>query len=401
MKPVFLLLASVAVSAAQNAVPLAPVIPHANPEAPAKVADKVEPTLVVGSSVTPDALAKGEWIQGEAPKAWEPGKVYLLECWATWCGPCIAAIPHVNELSKKYGDKGLRVFGMNVSERNGKEPVVSFVKNKGDGMSYPVSYNPKGSDFDTQWMVAAAVSGIPHTFVIKDGKIILMCHPMKLTDEIIEGLLKGGEDQTAALGKLTDDKQKQEKLYAAMRTFNEATRKKDVPAMEKSLAELKTLDPENKILITYDLTLLASKGDWAALEAAVMAMPEGPTRPVQLFTVARIATSEDAAPASLMKALASRMAAATESPKIGPGECMMLARLQWRAGDKPAALASAEKGVAAAHSEDYQKMKVSPVAPECFLAALKEGKLLNDKELAEAVRIAPRTVTPAAPPAGN
>src|SRR6478735_4808346 len=59
----------------------------------------------VGDPVTPDALGKAEWIQGSAPTAWEPGKLYLIECWATWCGPCVAAIPHVNELHRKYADK--------------------------------------------------------------------------------------------------------------------------------------------------------------------------------------------------------------------------------------------------------------------------------------------------------
>src|SRR5688572_4015509 len=96
-------------------------------------------SVKLGESATLDALAKAQAIQGEAPQAWEPGKLYLLECWATWCGPCVAAIPHLDALHDKYKDQGLRVIGMNVREDD-KAKVVEFVKEKGERMSYPVLF---------------------------------------------------------------------------------------------------------------------------------------------------------------------------------------------------------------------------------------------------------------------
>ena len=70
-----------------------------------------EPTLVPGSEVNLAAITSADWVQGAGPTAFELDKVYVFECWATWCGPCVALIPHVNELHKKYYDKGLRVHG--------------------------------------------------------------------------------------------------------------------------------------------------------------------------------------------------------------------------------------------------------------------------------------------------
>ncbi|MDB6077855.1 MAG: Redoxin domain protein, partial [Akkermansiaceae bacterium] len=108
----------------------------------------------VGDTVTPEALGQAEWVQGSAPAEWEPGKLYVLECWATWCGPCIAAIPHVDALYDQYKDQGLRVIGMDVWE-DGKDKVVDFVKKKGEGMSYPVAYTGKGGAFEEKWLKPA------------------------------------------------------------------------------------------------------------------------------------------------------------------------------------------------------------------------------------------------------
>ncbi|BCU77071.1 TlpA disulfide reductase family protein [Luteolibacter sp. LG18] len=385
MKPILLLLASAALAAAETdapakpaAIPAKPVVPH--PPSAATPQEKPAPTLVVGSSVTPDAFATGEWIQGEAPKSWEPGKVYVFECWATWCGPCIAAIPHINDLHKRYADKGLRVFGMNVWERGGKEPVVTFVKNKGEGMSYPVSYNTKEAAFTKDWLEAAGVDGIPHTFVVKDGKIVLMCHPMKLTDEVIEGLLKGGEALDLTLKQIREDNSKQDQIVAAVRSFNEAARKKDIAGMTQAIETVKALDPTSKSLVNFNMILLASKGDWPALEAAVKALPESPTRPVFAFNVARTVLPNDEAPGTLMKSLADILAPALET-KSGPVELLTLSRLQWRGGDKEAAIATAKKSVAAATSDTAVRSRINPAPFQNYLAALEKGELPSDAQV--------------------
>ncbi len=144
--------------------------------------------LNVGSMAP--ALEEITWIQGEEVKSLnEKGKVYIIECWATWCGPCVAMIPHMNALHKKYGEKGLVIVGMNVMEDD-IEKAKKFVKEKGDGMSYRVAYaGEKDSSFSKNWLDAAKIQGIPEAFVVKDGKIIFQGHPRGLNDKTIEQIM--------------------------------------------------------------------------------------------------------------------------------------------------------------------------------------------------------------------
>ena len=101
------------------------------------------PTLKVGDPAP--KLQTGKWVQGDPVKDFEKGKAYIVEFWATWCPPCRASIPHLNEIYEKYKDKGLIVIGQNCSERD-DSGVAAFVKKMGDKMTYRVALDDKRSD---------------------------------------------------------------------------------------------------------------------------------------------------------------------------------------------------------------------------------------------------------------
>ncbi len=54
-------------------------------------------------------IETAKWFQGEVTADAMKDKVVLLDLWATWCGPCKAAMPHTDEMARKYADKGLVV----------------------------------------------------------------------------------------------------------------------------------------------------------------------------------------------------------------------------------------------------------------------------------------------------
>jgi thiol-disulfide isomerase/thioredoxin len=348
-----------------------------------------------GDAITPDALGKLEWVKGSAPAAWEPGKVYILECWATWCGPCVAAIPHVDELYDKYQEKGLRVIGVNVWE-DGKDKVETFVKNKGDGMSYPVAYTGKGGVFETEWLKPAGVRGIPHAFVVKDGKVLLTTHPMQLSEAIIEALLAGGDAETKALDGIKEAQRKQEEAGRAIQAFRQASQKKDAAAMEVAFADLKKLDPESRSLPLLELELLIAKGDWTSAESSLAKLAENPAAGMVVASTARQLNQLPDAPESFRKTVATSLAKQLE--KNGhPLQLQILARLQWSLGDKDAAKATAKRAVEWTKAPENAKSPI-PAAPfEKFSEALEKGEMPTDEQINGWMREAmPQQARPAA-----
>jgi thiol-disulfide isomerase/thioredoxin len=115
----------------------------------------------------PEISAK-EWINRKAPLTLASlrGKVVLLEFWATWCGPCVQGIPHLNELQRKYPGKSFQLLTF-VEE--GHQTMDKFLKR------IPVEY-PIGLESTT--LEDYGISGIPHAFVLNQaGRIVWHGHP--------------------------------------------------------------------------------------------------------------------------------------------------------------------------------------------------------------------------------
>src|SRR5437870_13502015 len=122
------------------------------------------------SSCTRKPTARGGWTldnNQRAQLADYKGKVVVLDFYATWCEPCRAETPHLVNLQKQYGDKGLQVIGLNVGGDDDRAQVPAFAKEF--GIEYPLAY----PDDDLVDQLLSDNQNIPQSFVYdRNGKLI-------------------------------------------------------------------------------------------------------------------------------------------------------------------------------------------------------------------------------------
>ncbi len=100
------------------------------------------------------------------------GKVVVLDFWATWCGPCKAALPHVQELAAHYADQDVVVIASCTSDE--RDEFTDWVATHGS--KYPnvlFAHDAAGKKPERASRALYGVGGIPHQFVIdRTGKIV-------------------------------------------------------------------------------------------------------------------------------------------------------------------------------------------------------------------------------------
>jgi thiol-disulfide isomerase/thioredoxin len=94
-----------------------------------------------GKKVT--EISAAEWKGEETKVSDQQGKVVIIDFFATWCGPCMAAVPENVEMVKKYKDKGLVFVGLHDSN-SGWDKIDQVISEK--SINYPVALDKKEND---------------------------------------------------------------------------------------------------------------------------------------------------------------------------------------------------------------------------------------------------------------
>nr|WP_261360614.1 redoxin domain-containing protein [Aeoliella straminimaris] len=195
----------------------------------------------------------------EAFNEFEPGKVYVVEFWATWCGPCIASMPHLAELQQHYADRGVTVVSVSdepletvekflerdvmqsrqSAEAEGEEDAP---KTYGELTSVYCLTTDPDSSVKNDYFRAAGQTGIPCAFIVgKDGVVEWIGHPMGM-DEPLEQVVTDSWDREA-FGKAF---RAQQQLDKAFRAAIIAARQGDYDTYDAKVEEIKGLDlPED------------------------------------------------------------------------------------------------------------------------------------------------------------
>lgn len=176
----------------------------------------------------------------------EKDKVYIVEFWATWCGPCISAMPHIVETQNKYADKGVQVISVS---REDLETVEKFLKRTVRGedektyaeltSAYCLTTDPDAS-VSKDYMRAAGQGGIPTAFIVgKTGEIEWIGHPMTM-DKPLEEIVGDEWDRE----KFAETFIPKQKIDLLMGSINQMARAGEFEGALKKLDEVLAGDTE-------------------------------------------------------------------------------------------------------------------------------------------------------------
>lgn len=192
-------------------------------------------SLTIGSQAPPIDIE--HWLGERRPVAeFEPGKVYVIEFWATWCGPCIGSMPHLRDLQARHGND---IVVIGVSDES-TDTIEAFLDRDYEGKTfreitnqYWLATDPDGS-VKQDYMRAADQHGIPTAFVIgKTGDIEWIGHPMRI-DEPVARILANSWDREA----YKREREEEQRVRSHLRLVAQHAQKKDYA---KALALLDTL----------------------------------------------------------------------------------------------------------------------------------------------------------------
>jgi thiol-disulfide isomerase/thioredoxin len=214
--------------------------------------------LDVGSVAPPIEIA--HWVQGEPVDQFQPGHTYVVEFWATWCGPCRDGMPHIAELQQQYQGNVtfIGVTGENeatVTSFLGKTQNAETGATWGDVVTYALALDASRAT-STAYMRAAGRNGIPCAFIVgPDGHIEWIGHPAAI-DEPLKLMAAGAWERSEYLVRQQEQQARELAMRRALMSLQKAEQAEDWGAALSALDDLIEQNPEQPGMMMFKLSLL-------------------------------------------------------------------------------------------------------------------------------------------------
>jgi thiol-disulfide isomerase/thioredoxin len=317
---------------------------------------KPDPKLKIGDPAPPFTFAR--WLQGQGPEHIEAGRVYVVEFWATWCGPCVRLMPHLSELQAAH-PRELTIVGVTrVDEAQSLENIEAWVKKSGKFAAFALALDREDNAMHRSYLRAAGLDSIPSAFVIDQKGTIAYAGASQFLGMVVPKVLDGTWDKQ--LGR-----QEIDAIEAEMARFNKALIEDEKQALEiletfrlayPRLYEVRELDgmrlmlliangaaQDAKKLMTELFEKARAQSDAAMisdlLQTALNDLGQGPSR-----------SHRDAIDLDVLQAEVD--AEFSLHPKPGTAEYLHLAQVRHYRDDHVGALKAARKAVELAGVDD-------------------------------------------------
>ena len=230
--------------------------------------------LGIGSKAP--ALDIEHWVQDgngffKPVTEFEKDKVYVVEFWATWCGPCIQSMPHLADLQNKYRGNGVQIISVSDESLDEVKDLLGK-KNEDVGKTfaevtaaYSLTTDPDRSVYK-DYMTAAKQQGIPTAFVVgKTGIVEWIGHPMDM-DGPLAAVVDGTWDRDAFAAEMVAQ-QKMQQSMQRLSMLASTGKFKEAIALADAQGEQATTDASKQqwMEIKYSLKLSAGMLDEDAL----------------------------------------------------------------------------------------------------------------------------------------
>ncbi|EMI15378.1 Redoxin domain-containing protein [Rhodopirellula maiorica SM1] len=336
----------------------------------------IEP-LTIGS-IAPE-LDIEHWIHDgngafDAVTKFEKNKVYVVEFWATWCGPCISAMPHVVALQKEYADRGVQIVSVSSEP---VETIEKFLEREVPGAkgsddsaqtfddltrSYCLTTDPDRST-SKSYMEAAGQNGIPCAFLIgKSGLVEWIGHPMSM-DEPLAKVVNDDWDRQAFAEEFKEEQRADMVFKAFVSAMRSNNTDKALEILDGYIAEGKLAARVSQMQMVKMQVLASDDSRADELTAYVNHLLQDESFDAEAvnrlgWTIARYATAgkidDEVTVRAALQKTQSILADAGESK---PFVMDTIAHLQFALGDKAAAIATQTEAVELAEESHKPRLQ--------------------------------------------
>jgi thiol-disulfide isomerase/thioredoxin len=380
-------------------------------EAPAKEESEESDLLTIGSKAP--SLDVEHWVQNgkgkfKPVKKFEDGKVYVVEFWATWCGPCIASMPHLSELQKTYADKGVQIVSISDEDL---ETVETFLKrevnapakeeeeddddkkegdkkDKEDDSDAPKTYadvtagyclttDPDGSS-QKDYMQAAQQNGIPTAFIVgKKGVIEWIGHPMEM-DEPLAAVVDDKWDRAVFIAEFKAKQEAQLKMSKLFGMLNAGKTKEAMKIIDSLIEEAKQPQEKRQFQMLKLQVLLQGDDKDAAADFSAVVLEDCADDPMMVnqisWAMVQMTEAGQLDNPSVLKAALKVTSEAAEKADAESRAAIQdtLAHLHFLTGDIEKAIEIQKKAIEGAGEEMKEEL-------EAFLEKLEAAKNKKDK----------------------
>lgn len=261
--------------------------PAATQAAPAAPAAPTTLALSIGSKAPIPEIS--DFVRGEKPTFFEPGKVYVIEFWATWCPPCRQSMPHLTKLAEDMKSKGVVIVGISDEK---VETVRTFLEKEEwkQKARYTLATDPDRSTHKA-YMEASGQGGIPTAFIVKEGVVQWIGHPMEM-DAPLAKVVDGTWDSKTAKQTFEDAVAEEMKAMGRQNDMTKAIDSKDwdkaIAMIDAEIATAKGEEALQSKVQKAQILLIAGRGDAAYALCAELVKEDPNVRTYIATSVLRI-----------------------------------------------------------------------------------------------------------------